>query len=54
MFHKANSLRSLGDLKAAYDVMVQADVLQANNPLFREQAEQISSEMNDMEDSGNG
>lgn len=54
MFHKANSLRSLGDLQAAYDVMVQADLLQAVNPLFREQAEQIKMEMNNMEDTGNG
>jgi hypothetical protein len=40
LFHKANSLRSLGKHHAAYEVMIEADKLQPANSLFSEHAAQ--------------
>ena len=39
MFHKANSLRTLGRHQEAYDTMIEAAEVQPQNPLFMEQAE---------------
>jgi hypothetical protein len=44
MFHKANSLRRLGQYQAAMDVMSQANLLQPANPLFVQQITEIKQE----------
>ena len=46
LFHKTNSLRSLGRYEEAYSNMIKASQLQPNNPLFQEQADEILVLMN--------
>ena len=43
IFHKMNSLRALGENKAALELALQADRIQPENTLFKEQAEQIKN-----------